>query len=207
MAKNAGPARAVKGAFDRVGAACLLLAVAPIVGAACVAIKLEGGGEAFFTQERAGLNGRPFKLYKLRTMRTVNGADGKPLPDGQRVTPLGRFLRTSSIDELPQLWNVLKGEMSLVGPRPLLLHYVPRYTPEQARRHEVPPGLTGWTQVNGRNALAWEEKFRMDVWYVDHWSLALDARILGLTVLRVIRPTGISSAGSATMPEFMGSAG
>jgi lipopolysaccharide/colanic/teichoic acid biosynthesis glycosyltransferase len=140
-------------------------------------------------------------------MREIAGPDGTPLPDAERLTRLGRFLRSSSIDELPQLWNVLRGELSLVGPRPLLMRYLPRYTPEQARRHDVLPGITGWAQVNGRNAISWEEKFALDVWYVENWSLALDLRILALTIARVFRREGISREGHATMPEFTGSAG
>lgn len=153
----------------------------------------------FFVQERAGLGGRPFKLVKFRTMRDGAGADA------ERLTRLGKWLRTTSLDELPELWNVLRGEMSLVGPRPLLIRYLPRYTSEQARRHEVLPGLTGWAQVNGRNALSWERKFKYDVWYADHQSLWLDLRILWLTVWQVVTRYGISAKGEATMGEFLGS--
>lgn len=141
---------------------------------------------------------------KFRTMRSAVGVDGKPLPDAERLTALGRFLRASSLDELPQLWNVVHGDLSLVGPRPLLMQYLPRYTPEQARRHDVLPGITGWAQVNGRNAISWDEKFARDVWYVDHWSLLLDLRILALTLLRVVRRQGIAQEGHVTMPEFTG---
>src|SRR5262249_23642116 len=155
-------------------------------------------------QERPGLGGKPFRLVKFRTMTDERGADGKLLSDASRLTSLGRFLRTVSLDELPQLWNVLRGELSVVGPRPLLMEYLKRYTPEQARRHEVLPGITGWAQVSGRNALSWEEKFRLDVWYVDHWSLWLDARIIARTVGSVLRRRGISPRGLATMPVFTG---
>jgi len=158
-----------------------------------------------FTQERPGLHGRIFKMYKFRTMRDLRDAGGNLLPDEQRLTKLGRFLRSTSLDELPELFNVLKGEMSLVGPRPLLVAYLDRYTPEQARRHEVLPGITGWAQVNGRNAISWEEKFKLDVWYVDHQSFWLDLKILFMTLAKVFKREGISAEGSATAPEFMGS--
>jgi lipopolysaccharide/colanic/teichoic acid biosynthesis glycosyltransferase len=161
-------------------------------------------GPVFFRQTRPGLRGKPFTLYKLRTMTLERDAHGRLLPDAERITPLGSFLRASSLDELPELINVINGEMSLVGPRPLLMAYLRRYTPEQARRHEVKPGLTGWAQVNGRNAISWPQKFALDVWYVDHRSLALDLRILLLTVRNVLRREGISQAGHATMQEFMG---
>jgi lipopolysaccharide/colanic/teichoic acid biosynthesis glycosyltransferase len=193
-----------KAALDRTAAACGLLLAAPLIGAAALAIRLEGKGPVFFTQDRPGLGGRVFRVAKLRTMREANGPDGKPLPDEVRLTPLGAFLRKSSLDELPQLWNVLKGDLSLVGPRPLLVRYLPRYSARQARRHEVMPGITGWAQVNGRNAISWAEKFELDVWYVDHWSFWLDLEILGLTALRLVRPRGISQQGHATMPEFFG---
>ncbi|MFZ5477953.1 MAG: sugar transferase [Myxococcota bacterium] len=197
--------RTLKGLADRAGAAGLLVAASPVLVLAAAAIRAEGVGPVLFTQERTGKGGRPFRLYKLRTMREAHGPDGAPLPDELRLTRLGRLLRATSVDELPQLWNVLKGDMSLVGPRPLLPRYLPRYSPEQARRHEVLPGLTGWAQVNGRNALSWEEKFRLDTWYVDHWSLRLDARILAMTALRVVRRSGIAGEGSETMHEFTGS--
>jgi lipopolysaccharide/colanic/teichoic acid biosynthesis glycosyltransferase len=144
-------------------------------------------------------------MIKFRTMRDALDADGRPLPDGERLTGLGKFLRASSLDELPELWNVLRGDMSLVGPRPLLMEYLPRYSAEQARRHEVKPGITGWAQVNGRNALSWEEKFRLDVWYVDHASLWLDLEIIALTLWKTIKRDGISQSGHATMPDFLGS--
>jgi len=164
------------------------------------------GFPVLFFQDRPGLNGHLFRLYKFRTMRDTAGADGKPLADAERLTPLGRWMRNSSFDELPELFNVLKGDMSLVGPRPLLQQYLGRYTPEQARRHEVKPGLTGWAQVNGRNAITWEEKFALDVWYVDNRSFLLDLKILVLTAWKVLKQEGISAEGEATMPEFMGTA-
>lgn len=163
------------------------------------------GSPAMFKQTRPGLRGEPFEMVKFRTMTRARGRTGELLPDADRLTALGRFLRSSSLDELPELWNVLKGEMSLVGPRPLLMAYLPLYSPEQARRHEVRPGITGWAQVNGRNALSWEEKFRLDVWYVDHHSVWLDLKILWMTARTVLRREGISSQGDATMPVFRGS--
>lgn len=162
------------------------------------------GSPVLFRQVRPGLHGRPFMMVKFRTMTDERGADGELLPDAQRLTAFGRFLRASSLDELPELWNVLRGEMSLVGPRPLLMEYLPLYSPEQARRHEVRPGITGWAQVNGRNALSWEERFKLDIWYVDHRSLWLDLRILWLTVRKVIVREGISAQGEVTMPRFTG---
>jgi len=171
-----------------------------------VAIRRELGSPVLFRQQRPGLRGRPFSLLKLRSMRNEVDAFGHVLPDASRLTPLGRRLRAWSIDELPELWNVLHGDMSLVGPRPLLMEYLDRYTPEQARRHEVRPGMSGWAQVCGRNALSWEEKFALDVWYVDHVSLGLDLRILWRTVLAVLARDGISSAGHETMPVFKGEA-
>jgi lipopolysaccharide/colanic/teichoic acid biosynthesis glycosyltransferase len=162
------------------------------------------GWPVLFNQARPGLHGRIFKLYKFRSMRDLRDADGSLLPDEQRLTPFGRFLRSSSLDELPELCNVLKGEMSLVGPRPLLIAYLERYTLEQARRHEVLPGITGWAQVNGRNALTWEEKFALDVWYVDHRTFCLDIRILFMTLFKVFKREAINTPGSATSPEFMG---
>jgi lipopolysaccharide/colanic/teichoic acid biosynthesis glycosyltransferase len=186
-----------------IGAALLALFM-PLFLIVAVAIKLSGPGPIFFRQQRPGLHGKPFTLIKFRTMTEARDAEGKLLPDEQRLTRLGAFLRSTSLDELPQLWNVLKGEMSLVGPRPLLMQYLDRYTPEQARRHEVKPGLTGWAQVNGRNALTWEERFRLDVYYVDHWSLGFDLRILGSTALKVLKREGINEPGQVTMSEFMG---
>jgi lipopolysaccharide/colanic/teichoic acid biosynthesis glycosyltransferase len=162
------------------------------------------GSPIFFRQMRPGLQGKPFNIVKFRTMTETRDVSGALLPDSQRLTPFGHFLRTSSLDELPELWNVLRGEMSLIGPRPLLMEYLPLYSPEQARRHEVRPGITGWAQVNGRNAISWADKFALDVWYVDHRSLWLDVRILLLTVYKVLVRDGISAVGEATMPRFEG---
>ncbi len=163
------------------------------------------GSPVFFRQPRPGLHGRPFQMLKFRTMTDARGSDGQLLPDADRLTPFGRFLRASSLDELPGLWNVLKGDMSLVGPRPLLMEYLPLYSTEQARRHNVRPGITGWAQVNGRNALSWDDKFKLDVWYVDNRTLWLDIKILWLTVSKVVLREGISAAGEATMSKFTGS--
>ena len=181
-----------------------LLAISPVFIIVALLILARIGRPVFFRQERPGLNARPFSLYKFRTMTDGRDKYGALLPDAQRLTPFGRFLRATSLDELPELFNVLKGDMSLVGPRPLLMRYLDRYTHEQFRRHEMPQGLTGWAQVNGRNALSWEEKFELDVWYVDHWSLWLDVKILALTLWKVLKKEGISQAGHATMEEFMG---
>jgi lipopolysaccharide/colanic/teichoic acid biosynthesis glycosyltransferase len=163
------------------------------------------GSPAFFRQTRPGLKGRPFNMVKFRTMTNELSTHGELLPDADRLTSFGRFLRASSLDELPELWNVLKGDMSLVGPRPLLIEYLPLYSAEEARRHEVRPGITGWAQVNGRNALNWQEKFKLDVWYVDNQSMKLDLRILWMTLRKVVVREGISAAGEATMPRFTGS--
>lgn len=168
-------------------------------------IRCKLGSPALFRQMRPGLHGQPFQMIKFRTMTDECGADGALLPDSQRLTSFGRFLRASSLDELPELWNVLKGEMSLVGPRPLLMEYLTLYTPEQARRHEVRPGITGWAQVNGRNAISWEDKFSLDVWYVNHRSFRLDIRILWMTVKKVLVRDGITAAGEATTTKFKGS--
>lgn len=162
------------------------------------------GWPMIFSQERPGKNGKIFKLYKFRSMREAYNKHGTPLPDADRLTPLGKFLRSFSLDELPEFVNVIKGEMSLVGPRPLLIAYLERYTPEQARRHEVLPGITGWAQVNGRNAISWEDKFTLDVWYVDHWSFWLDMRILFMTLEKALKRESINAPGSASAPEFMG---
>lgn len=200
---QAGWQLVVKTTMDRLVGLLGLAVALPVMLVAAIAVRARMGSPVFFIQERPGRLGRPFRLVKFRTMREVND-DGRQLADEERLTGLGRFLRATSLDELPQLWNVLRGHLSLVGPRPLLMRYLERYTPEQARRHEVLPGITGWAQVNGRNAISWEEKFALDVWYVDHWSLALDLRILLMTVRRVFRREGISRQGHATMPEFMG---
>ena len=183
----------------------LLIVLSPLMAVLAVLVRVKLGKPVFFTQERPGLHGRIFRLIKFRSMRDAYDHEGKLLPDEQRLTSFGRFLRSSSLDELPELFNVLKGEMSLVGPRPLLVVYLDRYTSDQARRHNVLPGITGWAQVNGRNALSWEDKFKLDVWYVDHQSLWLDIRILFLTLWKAIKREGISAPGSATAPEFMGS--
>lgn len=194
----------LKRPIDLVVAAAALVLLAPVMVVVALAVARNLGRPIIFAQQRPGLAGRPFRLYKFRTMRESTAADGTPLPDAERLTTFGRFLRSTSLDELPELVNVLRGEMSLVGPRPLLMQYLGRYTPEQARRHEVRPGITGWAQVNGRNALSWEERFALDVWYVERCSLALDARILARTIRAVVRREGISQAGQATMPEFVG---
>jgi sugar transferase EpsL len=179
--------------------------VLPVVAAITILVRLRLGAPVLFVQTRPGLAGQPFRMYKFRTMNDDRGADGELLPDDARLTRLGLRLRRWSIDELPELINVLRGEMSLVGPRPLLMQYLPLYTPAQARRHDVRPGLTGWAQVNGRNAISWEQKFEYDGWYVDHCSLGLDAKILWLTVVRVLQGSGISADGTHTMPVFRGS--
>ncbi len=192
--------------MDILGAASGLVLLSPVLAALALAILWQMGRPVLFRQIRPGLQGRPFAMVKFRTMSKAMDARGRPLPDAQRLTRLGRFLRATSLDELPELWNVMRGEMSLVGPRPLLMEYLPLYAPSQARRHEVRPGITGWAQVNGRNALSWEEKFALDVWYVDNRSLWLDLRILWLTLLKAARREGISAAGEATMPRFTGKA-
>lgn len=194
----------VKRCIDIVGAGLGLIVLSPVLAVVAVAIWMQMGRPIIFRQMRPGLNGRPFYMYKFRTMSNKRDEEGNLLPDEQRLTSLGKFLRKTSLDEFPELFNVLKGDMSLVGPRPLLMQYLERYTPEQARRHEVKPGITGWAQVNGRNALSWEEKFALDVWYVDNISLCLDFKILGLTIWKVLKRDGISAEGEATMPEFMG---
>ena len=185
------------------GFALLVLCIPLLLLLLLVRMKL--GTPALFSQLRPGRHGRPFRMYKLRSMTDARDADGQLLPDSERLTRFGRFLRSTSLDELPELWNVLKGEMSLVGPRPLLMEYLPLYSAEQARRHEVRPGLTGWAQVNGRNALDWEDRFRLDVWYVDNQTMSLDLRILWLTLRKVFAREGISAAGEATMTRFTGS--
>lgn len=181
-----------------------LMIFLPVVGFIAFLVRIKLGSPIFFSQRRPGLHGKPFILYKFRTMTDARDKEGKLLPDRERLTPLGRFLRSTSLDELPELFNVLKGDMSLVGPRPLRMSYLPRYTQEQARRHEVKPGITGWAQVNGRNSLTWEERFSLDVWYVDHQSLWLDLKILFRTVVVVIEREGISADGESTMYPFMG---
>ncbi|MAK55077.1 MAG: sugar transferase [Pusillimonas sp.] len=194
----------MKRGFDIVAALILLLLLALPGAVLAVWVRLALGKPVLFSQVRPGLGGKPFTMYKFRTMTNARDAKGELLPDALRLTGFGRFLRASSLDELPELWNVLKGDMSLVGPRPLLMEYLPLYSSFQARRHEVRPGITGWAQVNGRNALSWEERFELDVWYVDHHSLWLDLRILWLTVRKVIQREGITAKGEATMSKFKG---
>jgi len=195
----------MKRLFDLIIActALVLLAIPMVCLYALIYFKL--GHPVFFSQDRPGLRGQAFNMVKFRTMTDARGADGLLLPDAERLTPFGRFLRASSLDELPELWNVVRGEMSLVGPRPLLMGYLPLYNSEQARRHDVQPGITGWAQVNGRNALSWDEKFKLDVWYVDNHSIWLDIKILWLTIRKVVARDGISAAGEATMSKFTGS--
>lgn len=197
----------MKRLLDVILASVGLVLLAPFMLVLAVLVRLKLGSPVLFRQTRPGLHGKPFTMFKFRTMTDARDDDGNLLPDDQRLTRFGRFLRETSLDELPELWNVLKGDMSLVGPRPLLMEYLPLYTPEQARRHKVRPGITGWAQVNGRNALSWEEKFKLDVWYVDNHSLWLDIKILWLTVRKVFAREGISAAGEATMPRFTGSGG
>lgn len=182
-----------------------LLVIIPVLVVLWVLVRIKHGSPVLFCQQRPGQHGRPFTMYKFRTMTDERDAEGNLLPDEQRLTGFGKFMRSTSLDELPELFNVLKGEMSLVGPRPLLMEYLPLYTPEQARRHEVRPGITGWAQVNGRNALSWDEKFKLDVWYVDNCSLWLDMKILWLTADKVLKRDGISQEGSVTMEKFRGS--
>lgn len=194
--------------FDVLVSFFLLLLLSPIMILIALLIWLTGGAaSALFRQQRPGLQGQPFVLLKFRTMTHARDEHGELLPDTARLTSLGKFLRSSSLDELPELLNVLKGEMSLVGPRPLLMHYLNHYTAEQMRRHEVKPGITGWAQINGRNALTWEERFDLDVWYVEHWNLRLDFVILIRTLFKVVKREGISAEGHATMPEFKKSKG
>lgn len=195
----------IKRVFDIAMAAMALLVLSPVIAILAWQIRRKLGSPVLFHQMRPGLNGKPFKMIKFRTMRDAIDADGRPLPDAERLTPFGARLRALSLDELPELWNVLTGDMSLVGPRPLLMEYVPLYTPEQSRRHAVRPGVTGWAQVNGRNAISWDEKFRLDTWYVDNRSFWLDIKILFLTVKKVVAREGISAAGEVTMSKFEGS--
>jgi lipopolysaccharide/colanic/teichoic acid biosynthesis glycosyltransferase len=197
--------RAGKRALDTFLSALGLAVALPIIAATALVIRVTLGSPVIFRQQRPGLDGRPFVLYKFRSMVDARGRDGEPLADEARLTAVGHWLRKLSLDELPQLWNVLKGDMSLVGPRPLLMEYLPLYSPRQARRHEVRPGVTGLAQVKGRNALSWEEKFDLDVQYVETLSFALDLKIIGLNALKLVRPHGISQPGSATMPRFTGS--
>ena len=193
---------AVKRALDLGVAGVGLILLSPVIALTALFIMVTMGRPVLFRQQRPGRNKVPFTLLKFRTMRDARDEMGKLLPDAQRLTAIGRLLRAASLDELPQLWNVLRGDLSLVGPRPLLMHYLDHYTVEQMRRHDVLPGITGWAQVNGRNALSWPEKFGLDVWYVDHWTVGLDLRILCKTLWQVVVRRGISQQGHATMPEF-----
>jgi lipopolysaccharide/colanic/teichoic acid biosynthesis glycosyltransferase len=195
----------VKRLFDILIAAIALIALTPVFIALALLVRWKLGSPVLFRQRRPGLRARPFELLKFRSMVDARRPDGSLLPDAERLPPFGRFLRSTSLDELPSLINVLRGEMSLVGPRPLLMEYLPLYDADQSRRHDVRPGLTGWAQVNGRNTIGWDEKFACDVWYVDNQSILLDLRILGLTVIRVLRRDGISAEGEATMSVFRGS--
>ncbi len=196
----------VKRLFDFWLCLIMLLTIFPLFLFVALLVAINNGGPIFFRQARSGLHGRKFIMIKFRTMTNACSADGALLPDFDRLTTFGRFLRATSLDELPELWNVLKGDMSLVGPRPLLIEYLPLYSPEQARRHDVRPGITGWAQVNGRNAISWGEKFKLDLWYVDHQSFWLDVKILFLTVMRVLRRDGIVPDGVDKMPKFKGNA-
>ena len=190
--------------FDIIASASGLIFLSPVFLILIYLIRKNLGEPVFFTQERPGKDGKPFKMIKFRSMRDAVDKDGNPLPDSERLTPFGKKLRATSLDELPELWNVLKGEMSLVGPRPLLMSYLPLYNEFQNRRHEMRPGVTGWAQINGRNALSWDEKFAHDIWYIDHYSFWLDMKILFLTVKKVFIKEGISAEGEATMPYFTG---
>jgi sugar transferase EpsL len=194
----------VKRLMDVLGALVALVVSSPAMILIAILVRFKLGSPILFRQQRPGLHGQPFTLLKFRTMADLADANGEPLPDAERLTPLGRFLRRSSLDELPELYNVLRGDMSLVGPRPLLMEYLPLYTPEQARRHDVRPGLTGWAQVNGRNAISWNEKFALDQWYVEHASLWLDVKILCLTALRIAQGHGIDEAGGIGQQRFKG---
>lgn len=195
----------MKRLLDIIVASFALLLLSPVMAIVALLIRRRMGGPVMFRQTRPGLHGKPFQMVKFRTMQDALDAEGNPLPDEKRMTRLGSLLRATSLDELPELWNVLKGDMSLVGPRPLLMEYLSLYSPEQFRRHEARPGVTGWAQVNGRNALSWEEKFKLDVWYVDNQSLKLDLKILALTVKQVLVRDGITAEGKATMERFKGS--
>jgi len=200
-------ARYGKRILDLVLGISVLVLLLPVLALVAILVHIKLGSPALFRQQRPGLHGRPFTIFKFRTMTDARDAQGQLRPDAERLTPLGRFLRSTSLDELPEFLNVLKGDMSLVGPRPLMMQYLDRYTPEQMRRHKVRPGITGWAQVNGRNAITWEQKFALDVWYLDHWSLGLDLKILALTLWKILKREGISQPGQATMEEFMGSNG
>ncbi len=195
---------ACKRVFDLLLSIPVLILVSPVIIVVTLLVRMRLGSPVFFSQLRPGLHARPFYMLKFRTMTNAKGSDGRLLLDDKRMTRLGNFMRKTSIDELPEFVNVFKGDMSLVGPRPLLMQYLDRYTPEQARRHEVKPGITGWAQIHGRNALTWEEKFKLDVWYVDNWSLWLDIKIIAMTIWKILQREGISQPGQATMEEFKG---
>lgn len=194
----------LKRLFDIIASAVGLVVLSPVFLVLVYLIRKNLGSPVFFTQERPGKDGKPFKMIKFRSMRDAADENGNPLPDSERLTPFGKKLRATSLDELPELWNVLKGDMSLVGPRPLLMHYLPLYNDFQHRRHEMRPGVTGWAQVNGRNAISWDEKFAYDIWYIDNYSFWLDIKILFLTIKKVFVREGISAEGEATMPYFTG---
>jgi lipopolysaccharide/colanic/teichoic acid biosynthesis glycosyltransferase len=195
----------MKRLFDTLLIVLALPLLLPVGALVALLVRVKLGGPVLFRQVRPGLHGAPFEMVKFRSMTDARGADGLLLPDAERLPAFGRFLRASSLDELPELWNVVRGDMSLVGPRPLLMEYLPLYSPEQARRHALRPGVTGWAQINGRNAIDWDEKFRLDVWYVDHRSLWLDVKIIALTLKKVVVKEGISAPGEATMSKFSGS--
>jgi sugar transferase EpsL len=196
--------RLIKSLGDRLLAAIALILLSPFVAILAIAIYFKMGSPVIFSQARVGKNNSIFTFYKFRTMTDQRDTDGKLLPDMERLTPLGEFLRQTSLDELPQLWNVLQGDMSFIGPRPLITAYLERYTPEQARRHEVTPGITGWAQINGRNSITWEKKFQLDLWYIDHWSLWLDIKILLQTVIKIVSREGVDEDQNTTSSEFMG---
>lgn len=204
-ARQRGAPLLVKKLVDRSVALLGLIVLAPVIAFVGLVVMLRLGRPVIFKQVRPGYKGELFEVYKFRTMLDLDDPSGRPLPDGERLTPLGRFLRTLSLDELPQLLNVVRGDLSIVGPRPLLVQYLPRYSVEQRRRHDVLPGITGWAQVNGRNSVDWDDRFKLDVWYVDHWSLMLDVKILFRTLFSLLSPKGVNRPGHATMYEFMGS--
>ena len=190
--------------FDLLTSALALIVLSPVLALTALLVRIQLGGPILFRQQRPGYKGRPFHIFKFRTMIDRFAPDGSLLPDAERLTRFGRVLRSTSLDELPELFNILRGEMSVVGPRPLLMEYLPLYSAEQARRHDMPPGLTGWAQVHGRNALSWQDKFRLDVWYVDHWSFWLDLKIIFLTLVKVFQREGITQEGRATAEKFTG---
>jgi len=206
MKRNGKSTPLIKRVFDVLFSLIAVIILSPVFIVVSIVLAISDGFPVFFTQTRPGKNRNPFDLHKFRTMKVVRNQNDELSTDSERITKFGNFLRITSLDELPELFNVLKGEMSIVGPRPLLMQYLGRYSDEQSRRHEVLPGITGWAQINGRNAISWEEKFRLDVWYVDHWTLWLDFKIIVQTIWKVIKGEGISQPGRATMDEFMGNA-